>query len=462
MTKTAAPPIDPLVWRIGVVTVLGTVMSVLDTTIVNVALDPLARELDTSLSTISWVVTAYLLAIAAVTPAAGWASRRIGTRRLYLISLVLFTLGSIACGLAWGSTSLIVARVFQGAGGGLLLPVGQQIVVGAAGRENLGRVMGVLGVPTVLAPVFGPTVGGFLLEHVSWRAVFLINAPIGVVALVLALRLLPRDTGQATYPLDVTGLVLGSVGLGLVVYGLSEVATQPALVRAGVVLPVAAGLVLLTLFVRGALRREHPLLDLRLFADRTYSLASFAFFVNGAISLGALILLPLYLQQVRGESATVTGALVAPTAVGVVLVMRKAGRLTDVYGGGQVATVGTVIVALATLPFAWLDQDTSYTFLVVVMLVRGIGVGLAGMPLMAAALVSMPARSAADATAQLFVLQRVGGSLGTALFVVVLERTADFGTTFGLVAALTALSVVPCVLLAASQRRTAIPVALAD
>lgn len=462
MTKAAAPPIDPIVWRIGTVTVLGTVMSVLDTTIVNVALDPLARQLDTDLPTISWVVTAYLLAIAAVTPAAGWASRRMGTRTLYLLSLMLFTAGSIACGLAWDSTSLIVARIFQGAGGGLLLPVGQQIVVGAAGRANLGRVMGVLGVPTVLAPVFGPTVGGFLLEHVSWRAIFLINAPIGVLALVLGVRLLPRDSGQPTYRLDVSGLVLGSAGLGLAIYGLSEVASRPAVLRPGVLLPVAAGLVLLVLFVRDALTREHPLLDLRLFTDRTYSLASFASFVNGAISLGALILLPLYLQQVRGESATKTGLLIAPTAVGVLLVMRRAGRLTDVYGGGRVATVGTVIVALATLPFAWLDADTSYTFLVIVMFLRGIGVGLAGMPLMAAALVSIPARSAGDATAQLFVLQRVGGSLGTALFVVVLERTRDFGATFALVAALTALSVVPCVLLASSQRRSAIPVASAD
>ncbi len=449
--------IDPVVWRIGTVTVLGTVMSVLDTTIVNVALDPLARELDTSLPTISWIVTAYLLAIAAVTPAAGWASRRIGTRKLYLISLGLFTLGSVACGLAWDAPSLIVARVFQGAGGGLLLPVGQSIIVGAAGRQNLGRVMGVLGVPTVLAPVVGPTVGGFLLEHVSWRAVFLINVPIGLLALVLAVRLLPHDTGQPTYRLDLPGLLLGSVGLGLVVYGLSEVAGSGALVRAATVLPVLVGIGLLTAFVRHALGREHPLLDLRLFGDRTYALASFASFVNGAISLGALILLPLYLQGVRHESATTTGLLVAPTAIGVVLVMRRAGRLTDVYGGGRVASVGTAIVTVATVPFAWLDAETSYAFLVVVMFVRGIGVGLAGMPLMAAALRSIEARSSADASAQLFVLQRVGGSLGTALFVVVLERTADFGTTFGLVAALTGLSLVPCLLLAASERRRQAP-----
>lgn len=440
-------------WRIGTVTVLGTVMSVLDTTIVNVALDPLARELDSDLSTLSWIVTAYLLAIAAVTPAASWASQRLGTRRLYLLSLLLFTLGSLACGLAWDTSSLIVARVVQGAGGGLLLPVGQAIVVKAAGHASLGRVMGVLGVPTVLAPVVGPTLGGFLLEHVSWRSVFLINLPIGALAFALGLRLLPRDEGSPTYRLDVAGLLLASVSLSLLTYGLSEVVADPEVVRGKVLGPVVAGTLLLAAFVRHALRRDHPLLDLRLFADRSYGLASVGVLVNGAISLGGLILLPLYLQGVRGESATTTGLLVAPTAVGVVLVMRRAGRWTDRYGGGRVATVGTAVLTAGTVPLAWIDPHSSYWFITGCMLVRGIGTGLAGMPLMAAALTSIAQAKSPDGSAQLFVLQRVGGSLGTAVLIVVLERTGDYGLTYGLVAALTGLSLLPCLALAGSERR---------
>ena len=445
--------VDPRVWRIGTVTVLGTVMSVLDTTIVNVALEPLARVLHTDLSAISWIVTAYLLAIAAVTPAASWASRRMGTRRLYLLSLLLFTLGSLFCGLAWNTPSLVVARVLQGAAGGLLMPVGQAIVVTAAGRQNLGRVMGVLGVPTVLAPVVGPTLGGFLLEHVSWRSVFLINVPIGLIAFALGLRLLPQDEGHRTYRLDLLGLVLASAGLSAVTYGLSEVAADPAILRVAVVVPVAVGLVLLGVFVRHVLRREHPLLDLRLFSDESYGIASFAVLVNGAVSLGGLILLPLYLQGVRHESATTTGLLVAPTAVGVVLVMRRSGRWTDLYGGGRVATIGTAVVTLGTLPLAWIDPDTSYWYICGFMFLRGLGTGLAGMPLMAAALVSIQQAKTSDATAQLFVLQRVGGSLGTALFIVVLQRTTSFGTSYALVTALTGLTLLPCLALAGSERR---------
>ena len=446
--------VDPRVWRIGTVTVLGTVMSVLDTTIVNVALEPLARALHADLSAISWIVTAYLLAIAAISPIAGWASRRVGTFRLYLLSLVLFTLGSLACGLAWDTTSLVVARVLQGAGGALLMPVGQAIVVTAAGRANLGRVMGTLGVPTVLAPVIGPTLGGWLLETFSWRAIFLINIPVGVLAFVLGTRLLPRDDGAPTYRLDWGGLVLGSAGTSLVTYGLSEVAADPTVLRLQVLGPVTVGLLLIAVFVRHALGREHPLLDLRLFRHRTYALASVGGLINGATSLGGLILLPLYLQGVRHESATTTGLLVAPTALGVVLLMRPAGRLTDRFGGGRIASIGTVVVALSTLPLAWIDAGSSYWFISTAMFCRGLGTALCGMPLMAAALRTIPALKSGDATAQLFVLQRVGASLGTALFVVVLERSGSFGTTYAVVVAVTALSIAPLVALAASERRS--------
>ena len=423
--------VDPRVWRIGTVTVLGTVMSVLDTTIVNVALEPLGVALHTTRGSIAWVVTAYLLAIAAVSPIAGWAGRRWGTRTVYLWSLVLFTLGSLACGLAWDVTSLVVARVLQGAGGALLMPVGQSIIVTAAGRENLGKVMGTLGVPTVLAPVVGPTLGGWLLETFSWRAIFLINLPIGVLALVLALRMLPKDEGQPTYALDVLGLVLGSVGLATLTYGLSQPAgSNPTIVRPGVIVPVLVGAAVLTAFVRHALHREHPLLDLRLFTDRTYSLSSVSVLINGATSLGGLILLPFYLQNVRHESATTTGLLVAPTAIGVVLLMRRSGTLTDRFGGGRIATIGTMIVAVSTLPLAWIADDSSYVFICTAMFFRGIGTALCGMPLMAAALRTISPLKNGDATTQLFVLQRVGGALGTALFVVVLTRSGSFGTSY--------------------------------
>ena len=181
--RANSDPWDPMLRRIGLVTVLGSVMSVLDTMVVNVALDSLSRELHTDIETIQWVVTSYLLALAATVPISAWAAQRIGVKRLYLISLLVFTIGSGLCGLAWSAGSLIAFRVIQGVGGGMIVPVGQMIVVRAAGKENLGRVMGVLSTPTILAPIFGPTLGGLLLQAFGWQWILLINIPVGVVAL---------------------------------------------------------------------------------------------------------------------------------------------------------------------------------------------------------------------------------------------------------------------------------------
>src|SRR3984885_4034631 len=211
---TAAPRIEPHVMRVAIVVILGAIMSVLDTTIVNVALHDLSIDLHASLSGIQWVITGYLLSLAAVIPVTGWAVRRYSARRLYMIALVVFTLGSALCALATSSGELIAFRVLQGVGGGMLTPIGQMILVKAAGRQNLPKVMSFIGVPIVLAPVFGPTLGGLLLQTVGWQWIFLINLPVGVIAFIAALRLLPHDeagTSQAGRP-DRIGLALAGPG----------------------------------------------------------------------------------------------------------------------------------------------------------------------------------------------------------------------------------------------------------
>src|SRR3954462_8718876 len=236
-----APRIEPHVWRIAIVVILGAIMSVLDTTIVNVALDVLSTDLHSSLDSIQWVVTGYLLALAAVIPVTGWAARRFGSRRLYLIALVAFTLGSALCGLAWSSGSLVAFRVIQGVGGGMLMPIGQMVLVKAAGPRNLPRVMAAIGVPIILAPVFGPTLGGLLLEHAGWQWIFLVNLPVGIIALVTALRLLPHDKPEEAGSLDAIGLALVASGLVGVTYGLAQSGSAGSLTDVSVLGPAIAG-----------------------------------------------------------------------------------------------------------------------------------------------------------------------------------------------------------------------------
>src|SRR4051794_15827528 len=266
-----APRIEPHVWRIAIVVILGAIMSVLDTTIVNIALDDLSKDLHSSLDSIQWVITGYLLALAAVIPVTGWAARRFGARRLYLISLVLFTAGSALCGLAWSPGSLVAFRVLQGVGGGMLLPIGQIVLVKAAGPRNLPRVMSAIGVPIILAPVFGPTLGGLLLEHAGWQWIFLVNVPVGIVAVAVALRMLPRDEPEEAGSLDAIGLGLVATGLVGLTYGLAQSGSAGSLTAPSVLVPGLLGVVLIAAFVWRALRIPAPLLDMRLYADRAFA-----------------------------------------------------------------------------------------------------------------------------------------------------------------------------------------------
>src|SRR5271167_2522181 len=214
--------IDAYVWRISAVVMLGAIMSILDTTIVNVALETLGRELHSPISQIQWVLTGYLLSLAAVIPITGWAARRFGAKPVYVLSLVVFTLGSALCGLATSTPELIVFRVLQGVGGGMLLPIGQMMMADAAGPSRMGRVMSIVAVPAMLAPILGPTIGGLIIDNSSWQWIFYVNVPIGLVAVALAVRILPRVARAPTEPLDVRGLALLAVGLPLLTYGLAE------------------------------------------------------------------------------------------------------------------------------------------------------------------------------------------------------------------------------------------------
>lgn len=461
----SVPGIEPHVRRIMIVVILGAIMSVLDTTIVNVALDDLSKDLHSSLDSIQWVVTGYMLALAAVIPVTGWAARRFGSRRLYLIALVAFTAGSALCGLANTTGQLVAFRVLQGIGGGMLMPIGQMVLVKAAGPRNLPRVMAAIGVPIILAPVFGPTLGGLLLEHAGWQWIFLVNVPVGILAVTAALKLLPRDTAEEAGKLDVLGLVLVAAGLVGVTYGLAESGSAGSLTDSSVLLPLLAGLALITAFVLRALRIPAPLLDVRLYKNKAFAAASLTTFCLGAALFGAMILMPLYFQTVRGEDAVATGLLLMPQGVGAAIAMRLSATFTERLGAGVTALIGGAVTIVATIPFVLIGGGTSYWLIGAAMVVRGLGIGLSAMPSMTAAFAVLRPDQINHATPQLNVLQRVGGSVGTAILSVVLSnhltsagRTPDamagaFGTTYWWVMGVTVLALAPTVLLAVVERR---------
>jgi EmrB/QacA subfamily drug resistance transporter len=466
MASELAPPqprdnaLDRETWVVAAVVIVGVVMSILDTTIVNVALDALSRELHAPLSTIQWVSTGYLLALAMVIPLSGWLSERFGSKRIWLISVGLFGLGSALCAFATSAEMLIAFRVLQGLGGGMIMPVGMSLLAQTAGPQRMGRVMAVVGMPMLLGPILGPVIGGLILDTASWQWIFLVNVPVAVVALLLGLRLLRADSGRADAGrLDWLGVALLSPGLAGIVFGLSEIESHGGIRGPLAFGPIVAGVVLVALFARHALRIERPLIDLRLMRSRGFSAASATTFLVGAGLFGGALLLPLYFQVARGESALTAGLLTAPVGIGAALSMPIAGRLVDRVGGGRVALVGCVITTAATLPLIAVSATTSFALIAVLLVARGVGIGAAMMPAMAAAYATLQSAQVPRATSTLNALQRVGGSVGTALLAVVLQHEARgrpiasaFGHTFVWAAALTAAAVVPALLLAREER----------
>ena len=455
--------IDAYVWRISAVVILGSMMSILDTTIVNVALATLSHDLHSTIAQIQWVVTGYMLALAAVIPVSGWAARRFGPKPVYLVSLVLFVAGSMLCGLATSTTELTVFRVIQGLGGGMILPIGQMMMAEAAGPKRMGRVMSIVAVPMMLAPILGPTLGGLIVQNLSWRWIFYVNVPIGAVAVIAGARILPSPKPAPAGRLDILGFALMATGLPLLTYGLAEIGVTGSFTATKVVVPIFAGLGLVALFTFHALRVPRPLLDLRLYRRPTFSSASIAMFCLGAALFGGMILLPLYWQEIRHMSVIDTGLLTAPQGLGMALAMPLAGKLTDRYGGGPLALFGVIVTAVTTIPFGFIGAHTPIAWLSVAMLLRGMGIGFAFMPAMSAAFASLERSEISDATPQLNVLQRIGGSIGTAVLAVVLQRAlvgvhtqagaaAAYGTAFWWSAGITALAIIPCIVLVRAER----------
>ncbi len=414
------------------VVLLGAIMSILDTTVVNVAIDHLAVVFRSSLTTIQWVVTGYTLALAAVIPVTGWAADRFGTKRIYMWSLVLFTVGSAMSGLSWSAGSLILFRVLQGIGGGMIMPAVMTIMTKKAGPHRMGRVMGVLGVPMLLAPIIGPILGGWLVDDASWRWIFFINLPIGVLAFVLAQIVLEPDQPQPAHRLDWLGMALLSPGLTLFIFGLAESAGYGfgALRSWGA---AAAGVLLIASFFAHSWRTDAPLIDIRTFTHTRAGAAAGMFTLFSIAFFGALLLIPLYYQSVRGASALDAGLLLAPQGIGAMVTMPLAGRLTDQYGPNYLPAAGIPLLVIGLAPFAFVTAHTSYVLLCGFSVVLGLGMGLSMMPTMTAAMQAVPLAAIARTSTAMNIIRQGGASIGTAILSVLLASaiTSKFSAVPG-------------------------------
>jgi EmrB/QacA subfamily drug resistance transporter len=412
--------LDSAVLKVAAVVVLGAIMAILDTTVVNVALQTLTVEFKTSFATIQWVATGYMLALATVIPITGWASDRFGTKRLYLVAITLFLIGSMLAGTAWNIESLVIFRIIQGFGGGMLMPAGMTILTRTAGPQRVGRVMAVLGVPMLLGPIGGPILGGWLVDAVSWRWIFYINVPIGIITMVLAGRLLPKDDPEPAERFDFLGMLLVSPGLAALIYGVSNIPSVGGIGDVKVWLPAIAGLAGLIAFVLHALRVPNPLIDLGLFKNRVFTISTVTMSLFCVAFFGAMLLLPTYFLLVRGESALTAGLLLAPQGLGAMITMPIAGRLADRIGVRRIVLPGLVAIVAGLVPFTQVSATTPYWLLLAALFVVGLGMGATMMPITTAALQTLTVKDMARASTATNIIQQTSGAIGSAVMSIIL------------------------------------------
>jgi EmrB/QacA subfamily drug resistance transporter len=440
----------------------GSFLLNLSATTTNVAIDRLMVDLRAPLSTVQWIVTGYLLALTLVLPSFRFAVERLGSRRLYVGCLCGFALTSALAACAWSAASLIAFRVLMGAVGGLLAPLTQTLIAQIAGPERIGRAVGIMSVPVLVAPLAGPLLGGLLVERWSWRWLFLFNIPFALVGAWLAQRRLPTGETASRTRLDLVGLALLSPGVALFTFGVSALARAHDAAAPRVLLPLVVGLGLIACFVADARRRPRTaLLDLDLFRHRAVGAALATYLLASVASFGAQLVLPLYYQQVRGESPMHAGLLIAPQGLGMLLTLPQVGRLSDRVAHGKLVIAGVLTTLVGTWAFVAVDAHSSYALLSVALLVRGAGMGAISTPALAAAYRYLSRDEIPNATTALNVVQRLGAPLGTATMAMALQRLgahADgaaalaraFGHTFFVSAALTALALVPACILVRS------------
>ena len=401
------------------VALIGAFMSILDTSIVNVAIPTMMNVFNVGTSEIQWVSTIYMLALGVVVPFSGWLGDRLGFKRLYILSLGAFTVGSLLCSLAWDLNSLIVARVIQAVGGGMIMPTTMAMIFRMVPRTQFGSAMGIFGISLLVAPAIGPTLGGYLVEYVDWRWIFTINLPVGVIGILLSMFVLPEFQSSHPGKLDWAGGVTSAGALFCLLLALTKGADW-GWSSESTVLMLVASFFLFVLFIYLEITSDNPLLDLRVFKYRSFTMANLMVIVTNIVMFSGLFFLPLFLQNFRGLGAMETGILMMPGALVSALMMPLTGRLFDRVGPRPLAILGIVLLVFISWLFHYMDLATATGTIVLWTVLRGFVMPLANMPAQTAAMVDIPTELVGRASAITNIIQRVSSSFGIAVLTSVL------------------------------------------
>jgi EmrB/QacA subfamily drug resistance transporter len=411
-------------WALGV-TVIGSFMSILDTSIVNIAIPKMMAVFAVGTDDAQWILTAYMLTMGVIQPATGYLCEAFGTRRMYLLSLAIFTAGSFLCGVAWSNDSMIVFRVMQAIGGGLIIPVTMTIVYKIFPIEERNMAMGIWGISAMVAPALGPTLSGYLVEYWDWRLIFTINIPIGIIgygAAALVLREMPFSRQQK---FDIAGFLTSAIGLFCLLLALSK-GTDEGWTSAYIITLFYISVASLTLFVFIELNHENPILDLRIFSDWNFTFSMITTFIGTIALYGAMFMVPLFMENLRGYTAMQTGILLFPSAATAGIMMPIAAKLADRFGAKPIVVAGIFILGMGSMPLMYIDMDTSYEYVMGIMALRGLGLGLFMMPVTVLGMANIPLATVSRASSINNAMRQISGSMGIAILTTVLQNRQIF------------------------------------
>jgi len=368
--------------------ICGMFMVILDSTVVNVAMNTLTKDLHSTISTMQWTITGYTLAVAAVIPLAGWMMDHFGAKKVFITSIIFFTLGSLLCSFATTPEQLITFRVIQGLGGGMVAPIGFAMVFRIAPPNKIGALMGMIGIPMLLGPALGPLLAGYFVEYKTWHWIFLVNVPVGIIAVLLAIKFLPHFERKSVPKLDILGMILAPIAFSMLAYGVSQ--SSKSWTNSGTLTGLIVGFVALILFIIVELRHSNPIMELKVFKSAGFALGAVTTWLMQIALFGMFLIIPLYLQTIKGYTPFETGLVIFPQAVASGIMMPISGRLYDKFGARPLAIVGLAIVSGTLFTLSHLSIDSNKTFFILCQISMGLGMGTTMMALNTHVLQSAP------------------------------------------------------------------------
>lgn len=410
---------------------IGTFMAVLDSTVVNTGLPAIMGTLGASINTAEWVLTGYMLAIASILPAAAWLSDRFGYKHIYFLSLLVFTFGSFMCGNSTSIEELIFWRVIEGLGCGAIMPVGMAIVSNVFPPEQRGTALGFWAIASAASVSFGPSIGGYLVDNLNWNYIFYVNVPVGIIALFVTVVLQKEYKAETVQPFDIPGFITSGIFLPLFMYGLSEVNSSTN--TQGWNSPIVLGsmwisAIMFILFIYIELTVKYPLINLRIFKDRNFTLANVMMFIFGVGMFGSTFLIPLYLQNNLGYSALQAGMFFIPVGIIQGFCSPTAGTLGQKINPKILIAGGLILMALSFYLNIFLSFLTEKWYIMMSLYLRGIGMGILFTPLLTLSLANIRIDMMAQASSLTNIIRQMGGSFGVAIFSHVLTQRTSYHT----------------------------------